>query len=330
MRVILRTKGGHKQGMGDIMGSLALADAFQDRGVETLFIVDDGKEALRCIKDHGYRVIPTKNDGEETSYLKFFSPHVILVNQLNNPRRYLENLKKNTLLLVTVNDAGEGAQVADIRFNPLYRTPRAFCGPEFAPLKREFQKTSKRHVRKKVENILITLGGSDTYGFTPKVVSALRSIPKEVSITVLLGPAFKHKKELERVLSNVNRPFTIVRNAKNMADLIAGADIAVCSGGNTLFEVACMGTPAVVVCCEPFEEETAMMMKKKGFGISLGFGKSLEEKCIFKAVNDLMENYELRLHMSKNGKKLVDGKGAKRSVEIIIKKMEEVLWVRVA
>jgi len=312
--------------MGDVIGSLAIADAFRAKGAEIMFIVDNDKEALRCIEKHGYTVALVQSEGEEVSNLISFRPDAIIVNQLNNPPQYLKNLKPHARLLATVDDAGEGAKVADLRFNPLYRAPDAFYGPEFAPLRKEFKKVDEKPcIRKRVKNILVTLGGSDTYGFTPKVVSALSDIPREISITVLLGPAFRHGEELKKALRDADRPFTIVRdvNANEMLALIARADIVVCSGGNTLYEVACLGAPAVIVCSEPFEEETAERMEEKGFGINLGFGKNLEMKRIFKAVNDLMENYKLRLQMGKKGKKLVDGRGAERIAETIEKKLGE-------
>jgi len=309
--------------MGDVIGSLAIADAFRAKGAEIMFIVDNDKEALRCIEKHGYTVAPVQSEEEEVSNLKSFRPDAIIVNQLNNPPQYLKNLKPHARLLATVDDAGEGAKVADLRFNPLYRAPDAFYGPEFAPLRKEFKKVDEKpRVRKRVKNILVTLGGSDTYGFTPKVVSALKDVPKEISITVLLGPAFKHEEELKKALRDADRAFMIARdvNARDMASLIAKADTVVCSGGNTLYEVARVGVPAIILCGEPFEEETAKRMEEKGFGVNLGFDRNIETKRISKAVNDIIADYKLRLRMSKKGKKLVDGKGAERIAEIVMEK----------
>ena len=323
MRIAFRTKGNHKQGMGDVIGSLAIADAFRAKGAEIMFIVDNDKEALRCIEKHGYTVALVQSEGEEVSNLISFRPDAIIVNQLNNPPQYLKNLKPHARLLATVDDAGEGAKVADLRFNPLYRAPDAFYGPEFAPLRKEFKKVDEKpRVRKRVKNILVTLGGSDTYGFTPKVVSALKDVPKEISITVLLGPAFKHEEELKKALRDADRAFMIARdvNARDMASLIAKADTVVCSGGNTLYEVARVGVPAIILCGEPFEEETAKRMEEKGFGVNLGFDRNIETKRISKAVNDIIADYKLRLRMSKKGKKLVDGKGAERIAEIVMEK----------
>lgn len=324
MRIAFRTRGNHKQGMGDVMSSLALADAFRDHGHEILFVVDDDPEAVDCVSQCNYSVKPVQTQEKEFSYLESFKPDVIIVNQLNNPKIFLNELKKCTDLLVTVDDAGPGASIADIRFNPEYYSPDSYCGPEFVPLRKEFQDMNKKekNINKEVKTILVTLGGSDTYGFTPKVVCALSCISDEIDITVITGSAFRHIAQLNEAIESARRPFLIRRDVGNMAELMFSSDFAVCGGGITLFELACVGTPAVIVCCEPFEEETATRMQEDGFGINLGFGEGLDEESIFKAIDTLIKDYYLRLEMSRKGKELVDGKGAKRMAEIILGKIK--------
>ncbi|GAH05045.1 unnamed protein product, partial [marine sediment metagenome] len=245
---------------------------------------------------------------------------VIIVNQLNSPSEFLQELKKRTNLLVTIDDAGPGAVVADIRFNPEYYLPDSYFGPEFVPLRQEFQDFNKKNKesKKQVESILVTLGGSDTYGFLPKVVQALSGIPKTIEVKVIIGPAFNHHTQLDEVIKRANRPFTVLKSITNMAEFLFNSDLVVCSAGLTLFEAACVGTPAVVVCGELFEEETAKMMKKNGFGINLGFGKNIIERIIFKKTLDLIMDFDRRKKMSQIGRKLVTGCGCERIAKIIL------------
>lgn len=322
--IVFRTKGNHKQGMGDVMGSLALADAFS--GHDILFIVDDDSEAVECVLKHNYKVKAVKTLEEELLYLESFKPDAIIVNQLNNPKEFLQELKKRTDLLVTIDDVGKGASVADLRFNPEYYVPNSYYGPEFVPLREEFQNINKKEktIKKEVKNILVTLGGSDTYGFTPKVVRGLSNILDDIDITIIIGSTFRHNTQLNEVINNSKRPFRVLKNIDNMAEMMFNSDIGITGGGLTLFEMACVGTPTIVVCGELFEEETANMMQERGFSINLGFGKKLDEKTIFDTVDSLMEDYYRRLQMSKRGKKLVNGRGTERIAEIILEKINEI------
>ena len=65
------------------------------------------------------------------------------------------------------------------------------------------------------------------------------------------------------------------------------------------------------------EIKTAEIMEKNHFGINLGFGKDVSIKKISDEINDLILNYDLRVKMNLNGKKLVDGKGSKRVVSVL-------------
>lgn len=324
MRIIFRTKGNHKQGMGDVMGSVALAEMLKNKS-EVLFVVDNDIEAVDSISQRGYRVKAVNNLKEELAFLESFKPDAIVVNQLNSQKDFLAELKQRTKVLVTIDDVGPGSSIADIRFNPLYYIPESYCSPEFIPLRKEFQDINKkeRKISRDVKKILVTLGGSDTYGFTPKVVHALSCVPSDVEITVITGPAFQHTVQLNRAIREAGRQFSIFKNVDNMADIMFSSEIAVCSGGITLFELACAGTPAVVICGEPFEDETAARMQDSGFGINLGFGDHVGERSIMEAADSLMKNYTKRLEMSRRGKELVDGIGAKRMAEVIMRDMIE-------
>lgn len=325
-RIVFRTRGGHKQGLGDIIGSLTIANALKRINANILFIIDKNKVSKEIIEKKKYPVIGITSRKEEISILRAYRPDIIIVNQLNNSPRYLKKLKKETKLLITVDDAGKGAELADLRINPLYHTPNSIYGPSYALVPQEFVLVrKKKRIRKKVQKILVTLGGSDTYGYSLKIVNFLLKMPSDILITVILGPAFRHRKGLKKIIKHSNQHIKILHNlsTEKMATLIADADVVVCSGGNTLYEVACVGTPAIVICNEPFEIETATEMENKGFGINLGMGKNLSSDRFLKAIKILCENYKMRLQMSRNGRKIVDGKGVERIVNIIIKNFRE-------
>ncbi len=320
MRIVIRTRGNHKQGMGDVIGSLAIAEEFTRQNNILTFVIDDDPDVSNTISDHGYRVECVTKETEEFALLESLRPDAIVVNQLNNPVNYLTSLKERTGLLVTIDDTGPGAKVADMRFNPLYHIPDSYYGPEFVPLRREFIRLNheNKDISKKVKNILATLGGSDTYGFTPKVVQALSGITNDIKVTVVLGAAYRHFTELEEIVNRSNRRFEILENVPNMHELLFSSDIVVCGGGNTLLEAACLGTPAIVVCGERFEEETANTLAENGFGINLGFGEGVSTDILSTTLQSLISNYARREDMSQKGKVVVDGLGVKRIVEKIL------------
>lgn len=320
-RICFKTKGNHKQGMGDVTGSIALAKELKNRGQSLQFLLDDDVEAINAVREAAFDF--TLLYSMEKALGEGILFDIMIVNQLNTDFAELKVLKEHCRLLVTIDDIGEGSRnLADLRINPLYYDDDALCGPKYVPLHFEFQnaRESKKLISERPEHILVTLGGSDTYGFTPKVIEALLDYAIDREVTVITGPAFKHHDILDAVLSR--RPeagFNILHavSVSTMRKSIEWADVAVCAAGNSLFEMACLGTPSVVVCAEPFEEETAYRMNGFGFGMVVPFNMEPDVRKVKVLLNELEDRGVRRAH-SENGRRLVDGRGVERMADKIL------------
>ena len=93
--------------------------------------------------------------------------------------------------------------------------------------------------------------------------------------------------------------------------------MAITGGGMSSLELCCLGIPSIIICGESFENETASLLAKKGFGINLGYNKKISKEKIAVVSKELMMNYEQRKKMNKMGQKLIDGNGTKRVSSII-------------
>lgn len=319
MRVAFRTEGNHQQGMGDLEGSLALADECVRYGDEVLILISGGVEAIAAIRERGHPYRVVESLAAERQVLESLRPDAIVVNKLGSPPEYVEGLKDFGGLVVTVDDAGEGAKHANLRINVLYPIAGAVTDVEYVALRREFQEahTLPRRVAEEPMEILVTQGGSDTHGFTPRILRGLEYMKRRPHCTVVVGPAFRHRSELEIALAESTLDLTVVANVRNMAELMLKADLAVTAGGLTMFELACVGTPAVVVCAEPFEDETAARVAAAGAVVNLGFGGDLDYGRLAGVVDDLLGDGEARRGMSTRGLALVDGRGCQRVVHLI-------------
>ncbi len=89
-----------------------------------------------------------------------------------------------------------------------------------------------------------------------------------------------------------------------------------------MFEMACVGTPSLVVCGEPFEVETATRLEKAGAVMNLGFGGELDYAQVPVALEALAANTDKRRRMSLRGRQLIDGRGCERVVGMIRERVE--------
>ena len=107
----------------------------------------------------------------------------------------------------------------------------------------------------------------------------------------------------------------VVQNVQDMARTLADHDAVFCSGGVTLHEAMCVGTPAFVISQVAHQEDKAKAAESVGAAINLGQAKSWDKNRlpeIFKLGNKSLQT------MSASGKKCIDGKGLKRVVEAIL------------
>jgi len=326
--IAIRTKGNHKQGMGDITGSLAVADELLKKKMPCLLIIDNDIEAIEALETSGHKFITVSSWPEEMDWWRGPGSKIqcVLFNQLNSDIEKVRFLKENVkCIIATFDDIGPSAEIADIRFNPLYYYRDSKTGPEYIPLKKVFQDTHElsKAYKPEVEKFLITLGGSDTWGFTPEMIKILSPLSAKLGqTTIIIGSAYKHQKELDEELKKWNGKVEILKRipSEEMAKRMFESDLALCSGGLTVFEMACCGTPAAVLSNEPWELETAGAMEKLGYGRSLGFGKNINEDFVLKTVKEFASDKDLREKHGIRGKKLVDGKGAERVATDIITK----------
>ena len=312
--MMFKTKGGHKQGMGDVTSSLALAEEFRGKGHEISFIINKNDGVIHLIEKNGFDYSIGESLDEIIQCIEGRQNDVSVLIQLNTPEEEALIFKNNSGMLVTIDDTGPSAKMADMRFNVLYPMEDSYTGFEYVTLSSVFQKkhTNNRVIKETVDNILVLQGGSDTYGFIPKIVKALFNIPENISVNAIIGPNFTHDRELDQVLQKAARKFNIIRDISDLSDLMLMADVAITAGGISLFELACLSVPAIVICGERFEEETAQRFQDEGFGINLGFGRDVNEDDIRKAIGKLAGDYELRLRMSEAGRDIIDGKGSER------------------
>lgn len=179
----------------------------------------------------------------------------------------------------------------------------------------EFNQKEKQ-INDNIKNVLLTFGGSDPKNITKHTINELKRL-RDIDITIVLGPAYRKLDELTKIINNMPN-YTIIRNAKNMPELIYNSDLCFVSGGITLYEVAAIGTPSIVVCQVEHQVKTAERFEKDGVVINLGLIDELKEGQIISAFNELNNDIKKRQALSTTGKKYVDGKGLYRVKKIIL------------
>jgi spore coat polysaccharide biosynthesis predicted glycosyltransferase SpsG len=85
----------------------------------------------------------------------------------------------------------------------------------------------------------------------------------------------------------------------------------------TVFEIAALGRPGLVLCQNSREEARMQKFAREGSIIHLGLGTEVGEGTIREKTGELLNDRATRRRMSEAGARLVDAHGAKRVAEVI-------------
>src|SRR5262249_21558871 len=147
----------------------------------------------------------------------------------------------------------------------------------------------EKAVREQARMLLLTFGGSDPQGLTLKAAQALESLPDAIEIVAVAGPAFSYQKEFEALQARLRRKVTLMRQVEgHIADLMFEADLVLCSGGMTVYEIAALGTPGLVLAQNTREEARMRAFARHGSVEFLGLGSELGEAQIAGRARELL------------------------------------------
>lgn len=191
-------------------------------------------------------------------------------------------------------------------------------GPEYALLRPEFSLQSKR-VRDRVRKVLLTFGGGDDYGATLFCLRALQPMMDEFETIVLSGGTNPNLKAIQQWQESRRENVTLLIDHPHIARVMSEADAAVIAGGTTTFETAAMGLPSLIVQIAENQKVNAVAWQQHNVGVDLGPLKGLTHDRLREELNALRTDPSRLQAMSEAGQKLVDGSGAKRVAEKLLK-----------
>jgi len=160
--------------------------------------------------------------------------------------------------------------------------------------------------------IVVTLGAGDPRNVTGQVLEALEGAGETLDVTLVAGAAYGQLESLERATAGSHHRVTIARDLAAPARLFASAELAVCAGGSTAYEMAILGVPAVVLILSETQADAAWALDAEGMALCAGTPDGAR---ILDAVESLRRNGKRRREMAARGRALFDGLGRGRVLD---------------
>lgn len=205
---------------------------------------------------------------------------------------------------------------------------RFLLGPTYAPLRREFREFRDRQPRNRaVRTILLTFGGGDDRGATIFCLEAIRAVEDDsIEKIILLSSANPNMDVILKWNQAVNNNVRVIINAEKTANYMASADLAITAGGMTVFELASLGVPAIILQIADNQIPITRAWRQRGYGFDMGRLDRLHPEDLQLAIISLTQDAAHREAMSVAGQQMVDGLGAMRLAQVLLsREMEKVV-----
>ena len=321
-RVLFRAVGQRKLGMGHIYRCLSLA--YKLIGHEVLFVTDSKSEmGIEKLKSSFFPFEVIEDNDSYEKVLARWKPDIVVNDILDTDEDTIKLERKYAKRIVNFEDVGPGAYLADAVINALYenhpdKPGNVYEGSDYFFIRDEFLEENPKDFSPECRNVMIMFGGADPSDLTGRLYSIcekLHEITPETEFHFITGFAYEKKDLMEDI---PEKNIFVHNDVKRVSLYMKKADLAVTSQGRTIYELASMGVPAIVLAQNEREAQHVFAGIQNGF-INLGIGKRTDDETVIQTMRWLIETPNVRKEMRNIELTNEFRMGQKRVIDIILK-----------
>ncbi|MBE9528281.1 MAG: hypothetical protein IME99_03475 [Proteobacteria bacterium] len=337
------TEGGRGVGMGHVVRSVTVARILAGLGIDLSFIVNDdpavialldrtpfeysigGFDALEQIDETGAVVVfDTKKDFSDLAATLLGSQRrVVTIDNL----RVNANSSSVIIPSATFNAAdraGAGGELPAGGAERLYGgSDYVIVGENFLLLRDVKNKTVKKRTgdteKKSPERalrVLITMGGTDPNGLGEVIVNALQGLDA-VEAAVVVGPATVPSETFAELIESPPDGISFFTDVEDLAPYAVSSDVAFTAMGITVYELAAIGVPSILIGNYRDDVEEMARLESLGIGRSLGYHGDVTRSDIRNIIEFFIQERKSLMEIGESARATVDGRGAERVAAIV-------------
>lgn len=326
------TEGGQKFGFGHITRCLSIANTFKQHDYTISFIVNGDESLSSMLHNTNYVYYSWLLDSErllkelsQTSLIlidsmKISNSLILKIQELSIPIIFIDDEKRRNILekgfvidWTVLSDKKE-------YFIPKKENVTYLLGSTYTPLRHEFIDAKQNNIRKKIKRIMITFGGSDIHNLTVPILEALKTNFPQIIKNIIIGPGFQNIQEIQNS-KDENTKLIFNADTKKMIETMQNSDLAIASGGQTLYELARIGLPAIAILLVENAKDDTYGWNEVGCVKYIGW---YDDKNLFNNLThtvNILEDKTERLKMQNNAQKYINPNGTKFLVDSILEKL---------
>lgn len=307
-KIVFRVVGYNKVGTGHIFRALTIAHEIVDH--EIVFVCDEkSRIAVNKIAGEEYLVLKDKASNLEKVIISL-QPDLVINDILDTDEEYIKKLEDNGIIVVNFEDLGSGAKYTNLTINDLYdekllEGDNFKWGNKYFFLRDEFNDARVNQFNTSVKEILITFGGTDPTDLTKIVFETIVDycIDKNIIINIVVGIGYKYENKIKELFEKKSSSLIKFTRATGViSGIMEKSQIAISSNGRTVYELAHMNIPSIIISHHVRESNHGFSCHENGF-INLGVYNEKIKKMIYSSFSKLVEDNKLRKTLFNNMKR---------------------------
>jgi spore coat polysaccharide biosynthesis predicted glycosyltransferase SpsG len=327
-RIVFVTDAGGEAGLGHFRRCAALAQALAAHGVGVDALVGGPRDVALAPVAPDLAVTRVDWWGAPRRVLDAVAgraPAAFVVDSYHADGALFSALRREAPV-IAIDDLAERPLPVDVIVNGswhaerlVYRAPAdalVLLGARYALLDPAFGSAPPPRRRASVARLLVTLGGATPAADVAAVVSAVRTAVPGAALDVAVGIVAADLPPMAGV--------TVHRSLPGLRPLLAAADLAVTAAGMTLYECLATGTPTVAMCVADNQRPNFEHLGAAGIIVPADLAT------LSRTVARVAADPALRDRLATDGRRAVDGLGAPRVAEAIVRVIGREVPVRTA
>ena len=328
--VLFRVDVGPGVGLGHVHRNLGLAEALRDLKIDGIFVLSQEDRAATRVTRKGFQVETLSRElpGQREDCSRVITTAkqrgctAAVVDSYVIDEYYIDQLRSSGLHTILIEDEIRQNSSVDLLINTSLtedmrtiqlemQAEKYLCGSDYVLLRSEFWNCPGRTINETVDHVLLTVGGDDWHKMTESLMVWLDNhVEDACAITVVVGPFFDSTRLLEEVAEKSRHKVRLITAPDCLFDLMTTVDLVVCGGGQTAYELAATGTPAIALDFSDNQTSGLQALVEAGTLVYGGRVRASKVPGELVEVMDTTHQYSTRQRLSRNGQKFIDGQGA--------------------
>jgi UDP-2,4-diacetamido-2,4,6-trideoxy-beta-L-altropyranose hydrolase len=324
MRIFILTEGGLHIGFGHVTRCLAIYDAFREKKIDPLLAVN-GDETVAHLMNGSIRKMYANWVCEPEALLDHMrNADIAVVDSYLADEEFYRKISETVRTPVYFDDTMRIDYPRGIVINgnicaeelnyPQRKDITYLLGSQYVPLRKEFRDVPEKKIRRSIKTVMIASGGNDIRNLTPWILKTLNKKFPEYIKKVVIGDGFKNKACIDGFVDKKTE-LVMCPDAKKMKEVMLESDIAISTGGQTLYELARVGVPTIAIAIADNQIFNIRGLRKAG---CIEDGGRWEDKNrsnrVIKGIETLYDR-NTRIKSVQSAREFIDGLGARRIVE---------------